>query len=123
MTKAAAMCEFWSSFGLPAYEENSVPAGDEAPAFPYLTYTFIVGDNNEQVNINVSLWYRSTSWVRANAKADEIAKGIKERGALPFDGGGIRLWKGTPFQQDMADEEDDQIKRVYLNVTAEYIII
>ena len=32
MTKAAAIYQFWSGFGLTAYEENTVP---EDAAFPY----------------------------------------------------------------------------------------
>ena len=35
MTKAEALHSFYSSFGLTAYEENSVP--DDAE-FPYITY-------------------------------------------------------------------------------------
>ena len=35
MTKAAAIYQFWNSFGLTAYEENSVPTD---ATFPYITY-------------------------------------------------------------------------------------
>ena len=38
MTKAAAIYQFWNSFGLTAYEENTVP--DDA-AFPYITYQLV----------------------------------------------------------------------------------
>ena len=31
MTKAAAIYNFWAGFGIPAYEENSVPSGEDAP--------------------------------------------------------------------------------------------
>ena len=40
MTKAEALHGFYSSFGLRAYEASSVPTGEDAPAFPYLTYDF-----------------------------------------------------------------------------------
>ena len=29
MTKEAALYNFWSMFGLPAYEENAVPSGED----------------------------------------------------------------------------------------------
>ena len=74
MNKAAALYQFFSYFGLDAYEENSVYALETPPAFPYLTYemktdAFGVYDTA----LSFSLWYRSTSWAAANAKVDEYA--------------------------------------------------
>lgn len=40
MTATRVLNSFYSSFGLPAYDENSVPTGENAPAFPYITYSF-----------------------------------------------------------------------------------
>ena len=121
MTKAAAIYQFWKSFGLPAYEENSVPTGDNAPALPYLTYQFATDDFGKEVALTGSLWYRSTSWTQANEKAEEISKAIGRGGKmLPCDGGAIWIKKGTPFAQNMGDESDDKIKRKYLNLVVEY---
>lgn len=123
MTKAAALYKFYSSFGIPAYEENSVPTGADKPEYPYITYsvaTSAFGDG--EVALTASVWYRSSSWVEANAKAEEISAGIGRGGKIiNCDGGAIWLKRGTPFSQSMGDPDDDMIKRKYLNITAEYL--
>lgn len=122
MTKEAALHAFYSSFGLKAYEENAVPTGDDAPDFPYLTYSVSSDSIGIDVALTASLWYRGTSWVQANAKAEEISRRIGRGGKiLSCDGGAIWLQRGTPFAQSMGDESDDQIKRKYINITAEFL--
>ena len=49
MTKAAAIYQFWNSFGLAAYEENSVP--DDA-TFPYITYQLVTDSFDREITIN-----------------------------------------------------------------------
>lgn len=118
MTKAAAMQGFFESFGLPAFEENSVP---KDTAFPYITYQYVSDLFGSPVFFTASIWYRSTSWVNANAKAEEISHKIGRGGVfLPYDGGCIWLTRGKPFSQSMGDVEKD-IKRKYLNLAAEYL--
>lgn len=122
MTKAAALHKFYSSFGLIAYEENAVPTGRDAPAFPYLTYSVSTDSFGTDVSLSVSLWYRGASWTEANAKAEELSRGIGRGGVvLKCDGGAIWLRRGVPFSQSMGDGEDDMIKRKYINITAEFI--
>lgn len=122
MTKEAALHAFYSSFGLKAYEENAVPTGDDAPDFPYLTYSVSSDSIGADVALTASLWYRGASWVQANAKAEEISRRIGRGGKiLSCDGGAIWLRRGTPFAQSMGDESDDQIKRKYINITAEFL--
>ena len=58
MTKAAAIYQFWKSFGLLTYEENRVPTGDNAPAMPYLTYQFATDSFDNEVALTASIWYR-----------------------------------------------------------------
>lgn len=122
MTKAASLHRFFSSFGLTAYEEHSVPSGDGAPVFPYLTYTVATDSLGTEIPLSLSLWYRGSSWTAANAKAEEISQTVGRRGAiLPCDGGKIWLKRGTPFSQSMGDSSDNMIKRKYINLTAEFI--
>lgn len=123
MTKAAALHQFYSMFGLPAYEENSVYDGDNEPDFPYLTYSVTTdGFSENDVALNCSLWYRSTSWVQANAKSEEISKAIGLGGVmLNCDGGYIWLKRGSPFAQSMSDPSDDMVKRKYINISAEFL--
>ena len=119
MTKASAIYQFWNSFGLTAYEENSVP--DDAD-FPYITYQLVTDSFGREIPLTASLWYRSESWTDINAKTEEISQKISRGGKIiPFDGGAIWLKRGQPFAQNMGDESDDLIKRKYLNVTAEFI--
>ena len=57
-----------------------------------------------------------------NAKAEEVSQKISRGGKIiPCDGGAIWLKRGQPFAQNMGDENDDLIKRKYLNITAEFI--
>ena len=119
MTKAAAIYQFWNSFGLTAYEENSVP--DEAQ-FPYITYQLVTDSFDREIPLSASIWYRSESWTAINAKTEEISQKISRGGRfIPCDGGAIWLKRGQPFAQNMGDESDDLIKRKYLNITAEFM--
>ena len=117
---AQALHSFWSSFGLTAYDENSVPTGSNAPDFPYLTYQSYVGDIQHSTAFSVSLWYRSTSWAAAVRKAEEVRKRLTGVN-VPYDGGAVRLWVGNPSYYRMSDPNDDSIKRIVVNVTADFI--
>ena len=119
MTKAAAIYQFWSSFGLTAYEENTVPTD---AAFPYITYQLVTDSFDREIPLTASLWYRSESWTAINAKTDEISQKISRGGKIiSCDGGAIWLKRGQPFAQNMGDESDNLIKRKYLNITAEFM--
>ena len=119
MTKAAAIYQFWISFGLTAYEENTVPAD---AAFPYITYQLVTDSFDREIPLAYSIWYRSESWTAINAKTEEISQRISRGGKIiSCDGGAIWLKRGQPFAQNMGDESDDLIKRKYLNITAEFI--
>lgn len=118
MTKAAAIYQFWSSFGLAAYEENTVP---EDAAFPYVTYQLVTDSFDREVAATASLWYRGESWTAINAKTEEISAHIGLGGKIiKCDGGRIWIKRGQPFAQNMGDESDDLIKRKYLNLTFEF---
>ena len=118
MTKAAAIYQFWASFGLPAYEENSVP---DTSTFPYITYQLVTDSFENEVILTGSIWYRETSWLNVNAKAEEISQAVGLGGKLiDCDGGKIWLKRGSPFAQNMGDDTDDLIKRKYINLSAEF---
>lgn len=122
MTKAAAIYKFWAGFRLNAYEENSVPTGDEAPEFPYITYSLTTDSFGGDVAMSASVWYRSTSWTECNAKAEEISAAIGRGGVIVrCDGGAIWIKRGQPFAQNMGDADDDMIRRKYINITVEFL--
>lgn len=124
MTKEAALHSFWSSFQLPAYEENSIYAMKGSPVYPFITYEIQTDSfGGGPVNLTASLWYRpeNESWNEPNAKKREISAVIGMGGiCLPCDGGAIWLKRGSPFAQNMGDSSDDYIKRVVLNVSVEF---
>ncbi len=118
-TKGRILNEFFSSFGIPAYPVTSVP---ENAVFPWLTYELILDSwSGGEVGITVNLWYHTESEAIPNAKADEIARAIGLGGVvLSCDGGYIWLKRGSPWCQALRDEADANIKRRYINVTAEF---
>lgn len=127
MTKASAIHQFWNSFGIKAYEENVVYDTDEngkevEPKFPYITYQLVTDSFDNDIQMAASVWYRSSSWVEANAKTEEISQTIGRGGkTLKCDKGRIWIKRGTPFAQNMGDDTDNSIKRKYLNITAEFL--
>lgn len=120
MTKEEALHSFWSSFELPAYEENSVYAV-ASPQMPYITYEVATGDFNTEIPLTASLWYDSYSWGAPNTKKSEIAAAIGNGGVIiPCDGGYIWLKRSGRFAQNTGDSTSDTVKRVILNVTVEF---
>lgn len=122
MDKEQALHQFWSSFGLTAYDENTVP--DNALTTnggKYLTYNVATGALDEPTPLYANLWYKSSSWAEITVKANQMSEAIGRGGAIvPFDGGYIWICRGAPFSQRMPDE-DDTIRRIYINVMAEFL--
>lgn len=118
MDKAQILQSFWSGFGVPAYDENTVP---ENAALPRITYAVALDSFDSPVSISASIWYRSTSWAVITKKAEEISKAIGPGGVvLKCDGGHVWIKRGSPFSQRMSDP-DDSIRRVYLNIEVEFL--
>lgn len=122
MDKQAAIHSFWSSFGLKAYDESSVP--DDAMVISndkYITFSVATSAFNEPIPLTANLWYRSVTWASIVAKTEEIEHAIGRGGVvLPCDGGAVWIVKGSPFAQRMTDE-DDTIRRIYLNIIVEFL--
>lgn len=125
MTNAGAIHTFLNTFGLTAYDENTVPDINSG-LLPqnYLTYAYseppFFGD---EMVLQVQLWYRDTySWNEITAKAEFIRDVIGMRGAvLDVDNGKLRIKRGNPFMQRMADE-DDSVRRIYILLDVEFYI-
>jgi hypothetical protein len=124
MTKAEAIHAFFSGFGIPAYEEHSVPVWlDDAQTVenkpPYITYELAEGDFfSGAVFITANVWSRSDSWEPANRKAAEIGNAVGRFARLICDDGVICVTKGSPFAQSFSD---GICKRKVLNLTLHYI--
>lgn len=118
MTKEQAYHAFLASFGWDTYDENTVP---ENSALPRMTYSFASDEFGYPVALSISLWDRTTSWVSVTNKTNEISEAIGRGGRMiPFDGGAIWITRGTPFAQRMTDE-NDAIRRIYININAEFL--
>lgn len=122
MTKAAALYNFFSSFGIPAYEENSIYDSKIELTFPYLTYEVRTDSfGNTDTALSFSLWYRSSSWVQANAKSAEISREIGRVGKLlECDDGKLLLMRSHPFAQNTGDDSDNLIKRIVHNISVRF---
>lgn len=118
MTKDKALHSFFSSFGIHAYLSTDTLTERD---FPYLTYTPVFDNWGNPVSLTVNLWYLTESEVIPNAKAQEIADALPKY--VPCDGGAILIDRGSPFVQSLADESNANIKRRYMNITAEYLTL
>ena len=119
MDKFQAIDDFWNSFGVPAYDETTVP---QNASLPRITYSVATGGLEDVINMTASLWYRSSSWREISLKEKEIEKRLGEHGGevLELDDGRAWIVKGVPFSQRMIDP-DDSIRRIILNVQVEYL--
>lgn len=118
MDAEQAIHSFWSSFDIPAYDENSVP---NTATMPYITYSLSYDSFDNSVSLSASVWYNSTSWAAPTAKAHEIDNSIHDGGIIfPTDNGAVWITQGTPFYQRLGDVEKN-VKRIYFNINAEYI--
>lgn len=120
MTKEQALHRFWSRFGIPAYDENSVP--DDA-SLPYISYEVsIPSDFLQSASLSASLFYHDTSWEAISTKAEEIRALIGYGGHTENYTGG-RLWVKRPtgtFAQRMA-AEIDTVRRMVLNIEVDFL--
>lgn len=117
MNKQEALYNFWNSFEIPAYEENTVPTGDNSLKFPYITYEMASDEFGNEIALGADLWYHSFSWKEINEKATEISQKIGRNGSV-FRG--VWIKKGSPFAQNLSEPSDDAIRRIHLNITAEF---
>lgn len=121
MNKETALHSFWNSFGVPAYDETTVPDKKDR-TYPYITYNMATDSLGNVVSLHASLWFQSNSWVGITNLKDAIAERItgENFATVKFDDGYIYIVGGTPFAQRV-DDEDDTIKRIYINAQAEFL--
>lgn len=130
MNKQQAYNSFWQSFGVLAFEENTVPedqvieklieGGAAASKYPYITYQVLTDDIGAPVFPTASIYDRSSSWEKADTLANLISARIKEMNTIKLDNGRMFITKGSPFSQHMDEEGDRAIRRVVLNLGIEF---
>ena len=131
MDKQQAYNAFWNSFGVFAFEENSVPTDDiietliqSGPIkskFPYITYQVITDDLDRPVYPMATIWDKNTSWEKADKLSNLIRQKIKQNlNIIQLDEGGMFITTGTPFAQHMSEEGDRTIRRILINLAVEF---
>lgn len=121
MDKWEAQYEFWSGFGVPAYEQNSVPDADHV-VFPYITYQAVSSGFGSELYVSASVWTKSTSWLEADTISNSIEEKLRYGGVLvPYDGGVIWFVPDTVFSESLGDPSDDTVKRKQLSVIVQFI--
>lgn len=124
MDKWQTLQAFWESFELPAYDEQTTFTEGDEPSFPHITYEGTTGIFEQNLSLNASLWYKSSSWTEISKKADQILQYIVTNSPLTIsmDNGyfWIKIPENTPFAQRI-DSGDDKVKRIALTIEAEFI--
>ena len=110
---ATALYEFFSGFGIPAYEENSVP---DTATYPYITYRLIQPEWHEAGSLYANVWYRGSSLSPLLAKVDQISNAIGEGKSIKTPDGVIYLHKDMLFFQMLTQENDEMVKCGYLSL-------
>ena len=126
MTKAEAIYNFWSQFGLPAIDEQSAYDPETLRQlnidFPYITFQTGIGDFSQDVSLSADLYYRSTSWAEIEAKASEIADYIGLGGNIVrYDSGAVWIKRGNMMYQRMSADNPFDIRRIHININAEFL--
>lgn len=121
MTTGQALYEFWNSFGIPAYAETSVP---EDTVYPWITYeNTVTSFDDNGVTAAVNIWYHTESEAQPNAKVKEISDRIGLGGVtIPAEDGFIWIKKGSPWIRSLTDNDDNSVKRRFLNVRYEFCL-
>lgn len=106
----AALYEFWSGFGIPAYRPGRVPTGAE---YPYITFDAVAGEFGSRTVLVAHNWHKAPGATTAAADIlDAIARKIPNSGfILPVDGRGylVIYRNGGEFQSYVQDEEDPTV--------------
>lgn len=121
MTKNKALYAWFNEF-MPFYRASSV---SNDVVMPYGTYEYIDSAFDAgEVGLTVNLWFRTESEAVPDEKAQELSKRIGIGGAtIQCDGGYIRILRGSPWCQSLVYQDDPNIKRRYINLTAKYFTI
>lgn len=106
-----ALCQFWGSFGIPAYLQDSVPSNAK---LPYVTFEAVDGAALSHMVLTAFNWHKRTPRVNTERDAflDLVAAAIPEGGRridLP-DGGFLMLYRNSAgFQQYYRDPADRNV--------------
>ncbi|HPY84041.1 MAG TPA: hypothetical protein PLS20_03240 [Ruminococcus flavefaciens] len=119
-SKYQALHTFYSSFGVPAYEENSVP---ETAKPPYITYEVITSEfDGENIALSCQIYDKSNSLKNLNKLTEQLSVRLRGGCKLVCDDGYIMLYRGEPFAKPLPTW-DKTVKGRYINISADYITL
>ena len=105
-----ALYQFWASFGVPAWSQDTVP---DSAALPYIVFDTVAGAPMDATILTGTVWLRDDAdGVSGNALRaqylDQIAKAIPPAGVkLPAGDGYIVFYRNSGnFQRTVQDPED-----------------
>lgn len=128
MNKFEVQQVYWESFGLLAFNEQTVPdnvpdaiTGDMIPLRPpYITYEPVSGSLDGQMTATARVWFRGTSWAPIMGMVTQMEKTFDR--TIPFDGGVMKVRKPlSNFAQPMSDPNDEQLRTIVLNAEIEFL--
>ena len=102
---AASLQAFLEGFGVPAYDDNSLPGN---ATLPYLTYTPVITVWRDSTLFLVRLWDYpgpDQSADRLYEIVDRISEAVGEGIRIPAEEGYITLYKGNPWAQPQPTPE------------------
>ena len=128
MSYSSAYKSYWLQYGIPVYNENTVP--DNIP-MPYITYQYAEnGFDDGEVYLTVNLYYQGLSWLEAELKANEICIVAKNDGVVELsssekivvkcDDGYIWIKRSSPFIQRVNDPNEN-VRHIVINVAVEFL--
>lgn len=119
MDKSQAINTFWNSFGIPAYDEYTVPDGT---SMPYITYNASFDAVNMDVPMTASVWYRDSSWENISKKVEQISQTIGYSYYIrAINGGYMVVKRGNVFAQRMNDPDDLDVRRILISILIEFL--
>ena len=123
MDNYQALQSFWDSFGLDAYDEQSVFTEKQMPSFPHITYESASGGYMNSTVLFANIWDKSDAWAFIKQKAETIRKAIGYGGKrIATDSGylWIKLPENSEFSQPL-DSGEDTVKRMRLSIEVDFL--
>lgn len=126
---AKTLAEFFNQV-CPAFIQNNIPdsiydpsTGQNEPVgYPRLTYTLETEDYYVDGNMQVRIYTKESGLKKVAELTDKLDSLLGEGVSLQLkEGGYLHLRQGSPFNQFIIEDEKEQIKSAYINITYQNI--
>ena len=117
MDKWQALDTYWNSFGVPAYNELTVP---EDAQMPYITYEAAIGSLNGPMTLSASLYWKGNSWAWGMKRVTDMQKVMDRQ--IKIDGGYVMFRVPVASSaQPTTDAFDEQVRRIIMPIEVEFL--